>query len=244
MVTSKTAPSAGTLCQRGQFNSQSPAQNICPNPLQQQENCSIEKKDKPVDSLKKKKKCGRGKHGHFLLRQAGRKNSAHGGIEFSSAFFGTKNNLCVHPAEQSGAARVCVMDLTKPKSNNYITTFNFCVSVITNQIFVYTKHRNDFHRSVQIHPPDLIWIKFRLILRSVALALLLLRPALTKLRATARVRTDIPDVLAQSFHPKPDLQRSKSGFCSHPAASQSCPDTWRQIVVSSKNLDNKFFWLI
>lgn len=75
-----------------------------------------------MDSLKKKN-CGRGKHGHFLLRPAGRKSSAHGGIEFSSVFFGTKNNLCVHPAEQT-ELHVC-NGSGKAKANNYVTTFNF-----------------------------------------------------------------------------------------------------------------------
>lgn len=72
-----------------------------------------------MDSLKK---CGRGKHGHFLLRQAGRKNAAHGGIEFS-CFLGTKHDLCVHPAEQA-ELRVC-NGSGNAKGNDYVTAFNF-----------------------------------------------------------------------------------------------------------------------
>lgn len=76
------------------------------------------------------KKCGRGKHGHFLLRQAGWKTSAHSGIEFSSVFFfffGTKNNLCVHPAEQA-ELHVC-NGSGKAKRQQLCNNIQFCVGV-------------------------------------------------------------------------------------------------------------------
>lgn len=126
------------------------------------------------------KKCGRGKHGHFLLRQAGWKTSAHSGIEFSSVFFfffGTKYNLCVHPAEQA-ELHVC-NGSGKAKGNNYVTTFNFVwvCDYKSNLCFYTTQKRLSEISAIKIHPSDSVWIKFRLILRSFVLALLLLRLA-------------------------------------------------------------------